>query len=342
MYKPENCYLFNDVFLPFIVFGIAYKPFKKANETYKLPSGPVFEDEDEFKNELKTFQMANINNTALVNNVEGDEDDEFDITPSETVGGGNGGNTNSTGGENMLPVIDTAIDLAVRNAAIFAAEQAVEEEKMIFEMMQIKISEGSSSGSMEGLVTSDFIQFANPIDDIIGKSETTISSSINMTNDIITYSDGSSGSSSVRLAARQALDDIVSVYSSGLGDQDVKMIGLSTPNRTQSIGALQSKTKTNSSINGKLSILSQEANKGVETIMEEDEEEAEREEQREQEVTDKIKSDQINQMLLLEAEWNSLDDDKDTSLPKVVDMNEVNATDSFEKVSYAVALNYFR
>ena len=80
---------------------------------------------------------------------------------------------------------------------------------------------------------------------------------------------------SVREAAKVALDEIVGIYSSGLGDQEVRLLDGTNASLTSSTGATNA---TTSSTIG-TSVLMNKGNKGLPTtIEEEDEEEAERQE----------------------------------------------------------------
>ena len=80
---------------------------------------------------------------------------------------------------------------------------------------------------------------------------------------------------SVREAAKVALDEIVGIYSSGLGDQEVRLLDGTNASLTSSTGATNA---TTSSTIG-TSVLMNNGNKGLPTtIEEEDEEEAERQE----------------------------------------------------------------
>ena len=94
---------------------------------------------------------------------------------------------------------------------------------------------------------------------------------------------------SIRVAAKQSLDEIVGIYSSGLGDQEVRMLNIDV-------------SKTSVSNDHKIQI-----QKGATTTIDEgDEEEAEREELEKDQREESALADETLHKTQLEAEWESV------------------------------------
>lgn len=125
--------------------------------------------------------------------------------------------------------------------------------------------------------------------------------------------------SSISVSARQSLDEIVNIYSSGLGDQEVRLLDMKSCDDS-----------------ARVQLPYHQHNKGVSTIEEGDEDEAEKEEQEEEQreiiALDTAQILRINQ----EAEWDSV-------VASNAHTTSAHAPDSdFSEISYAEALTYLR
>ena len=127
--------------------------------------------------------------------------------------------------------------------------------------------------------------------------------------------------SSITVSARQSLDEIVSIYSSGLGDQEVRLLDMKSGDES---------ARRRSSFN--------QHNRGVSTIDEGDEDEAEKEEH-EQEQREIIALDtEQNLREKLEAEWDTVD----ASNAGLTLNGHANTDSEFSEMSYAETLTYLR
>ena len=124
--------------------------------------------------------------------------------------------------------------------------------------------------------------------------------------------------SSISVSARQSLDEIVNIYSSGLGDQDVRLLDMKS-------------CDTSNSVRKQVSFL--EHNKGVSTIEEGDEDEAEMEEYEEEQREINALDTAQNLRTRLQAEWDSVD---------ASNVDPLVADSDFSEISYAEALTYLR
>ena len=275
------------------IFGIAYKPFMKRGDGYSLPKGAAFEDEAEFEKEMYPSKAAK----------DEDEDDEFDIDVAEdTANNRNSENNegfdgNKVGGSNennVAAVEKRAVERAARAAreaeeeALFMA--AVKDENRA----QIEKQLEKQRGSAADVNIKEEIGVAKP---------------------------------SIRIAAKQALDEIVGIYSSGLGDQEVLMLDVDKERSPKSDGGGGG------------------TQKGVSTIDEGDEEEAEREELEEETAL----AENVQLTMKLEAEWANLAVEGDAGgegrgLKSLLPVSEasVEGDDCFTAVTYAEALEYLR
>lgn len=280
------------------MFGIAYKPFTKKKEEYSMPKGAAFEDEAEFEKDMIISRVAK----------KVEEDDEFDIdvnndyipvncTPNDKE-------KDTTNDLAEIKLKATAIELAEKRAIDNANRAAREKEEEVLFMAAIKTenrlkfeenekskqkpSGGKSFNEGEKIVDGDELNSA-------------------LTN---------TSKPSIRIAAKQSLDEIVGIYSNGLGDQEVLMLDVNTEDCYTP--------------KGRNMIL-----KGVTTIDEGDEEAEEREELEEVSAL----AENVLQKIKLEAEWDSLTD------IKVRDDSQISSSDSddkFTEITYAVALDYLR
>ena len=127
--------------------------------------------------------------------------------------------------------------------------------------------------------------------------------------------------SSITVSARQSLDEIVNIYSSGLGDQEVRLLDMKSGDES---------ARRRSSFN--------QHNRGVSTIDEGDEDEAEKEEH-EQEQREIIALDtEQNLREKLEAEWDTVD----ASNAGLTLNGHANTDSEFSEMSYAETLTYLR
>jgi hypothetical protein len=129
---------------------------------------------------------------------------------------------------------------------------------------------------------------------------------------------------SIRVAAKQSLDEIVGIYSSGLGDQEVRMLSIDV-------------SKTSSSNDHKIQI-----QKGASaTIDEGDEEEAEREELEKDQREESALADETLHKIQLEAEWESVA--ANTNTDSLSWRQSSNAADvEYVDITYEAALEYLR
>lgn len=122
-------------------------------------------------------------------------------------------------------------------------------------------------------------------------------------------------------AAKQSLDEIVGIYSSGLGDQDVRLLDIDTSK--EKVAELKySRART----------------KAVGTIDEGDEDEAEREEEEEELREGAAIADEITLRSQLESEWDNVDANNNSSSDAHIETHDV----EFCAYSYDDALSFLR
>lgn len=142
---------------------------------------------------------------------------------------------------------------------------------------------------------------------------------INTSSNTSDSSSSQNTKSSISVSARQSLDEIVNIYSSGLGDQEVRLLDMKSCDDS-----------------ARVQLPYHQHNKGVSTIEEGDEDEAEKEEQEEEQreiiALDTAQILRINQ----EAEWDSV-------VASNAYSTSAHTPDSdFSEISYAEALTYLR
>ena len=134
------------------------------------------------------------------------------------------------------------------------------------------------------------------------------------------------------IKSRQALDEIVGIYSSGMGDQEVLLLDIDKEE-------LCKLTDKNLNLHS-----NQQTQKGVSTTIEEgDEDEAEREELKEVAAI----AENILQKKKLEAEWDSLEDSEECSPDNFQEGYNTKTVDDlieteFTETKYSEALEYLR
>jgi hypothetical protein len=129
---------------------------------------------------------------------------------------------------------------------------------------------------------------------------------------------------SIRVAAKQSLDEIVGIYSSGLGDQEVRLLSIDV-------------SKTSSSNDHNMQV-----QKGASTTIDEgDEEEAEREELERDQREESALADETLHKTQLEAEWESVA--ANTNTDSLSWRQSSNAADvEYVDITYEAALEYLR
>lgn len=126
--------------------------------------------------------------------------------------------------------------------------------------------------------------------------------------------------STTKSAAKQSLDEIVGIYSSGLGDQEVRLLDID----------ISQKNSADSKYNSTQA-------KAVGTIDEGDEDEAEREEEEEELREEAALADEITLRGQLESEWDSIATDNYSNDTNVETLNV-----DFLPYSYESALSFLR
>ena len=273
------------------MFGIAYKPFNKKKEEYSMPKGAAFEDEAEFEKDMIISRV-----TKKI-----EEDDEFDIDvnndyiPSNITP--NDREKDVTIDLAEIKTTATATELAEKRAIDNATRAAREKEEEVLFMAAIKTENRLKFEENEKL------KLKPSGKKIVDSDE----SNCTLTN---------TSKPSIRIAAKQSLDEIVGIYSNGLGDQEVLMLDVSTEDCHTPKG-------------GNMIF------KGVTTIDEGDEEAEEREELEEVSAL----AENVLQKMKLEAEWDSL---TDTNVRDAIQTSSTDSDDKFTEITYAVALDYLR
>lgn len=126
-------------------------------------------------------------------------------------------------------------------------------------------------------------------------------------------------------AAKQSLDEIVGIYSSGLGDQEVRLLDVDTSK--QNVADLK---------------YSSAQTKAVGTIDEGDEDEAEREEEEEEQREEAAIADEITLRSQLESEWDSVDANNNNNNNSSSDSHMETSDVEFRSYSYDDALLFLR
>ena len=273
------------------MFGIAYKPFNKKKEEYSMPKGAAFEDEAEFEKDMIISRV-----TKKI-----EEDDEFDIDvnndyiPSNITP--NDREKDVTIDLAEIKTTATATELAEKRAIDNATRAAREKEEEVLFMAAIKTENRLKFEENEKLKLKP------------GGKKIVDSDELNSTPT-------NTSKPSIRIAAKQSLDEIVGIYSNGLGDQEVLMLDVSTEDCHTPKG-------------GNMIF------KGVTTIDEGDEEAEEREELEEVSAL----AENVLQKMKLEAEWDSL---TDTNVRDAIQTSSTDSDDKFTEITYAVAIYYLR
>ena len=289
------------------VFGIEYKPFNKKKEEYSMPKGAAFEDEAEFEIEMNKSKIIKNNG----------EDDEFDIDVSEDIMNNKNGQNNQNIGWNSsesestaAATVAVAVAVAAKRSADIAARLQREEEEEILFMAALKNENKLNLEAAERLKSEEL------------GSGSGIKNSENSGVDVGFV--GKKPPSSI-LAAKQALEDIVSIYSNGLGDQEVLLLDI----KDEKLSKLNNYENTAQQI---------QIQKGVSTTIDEgDEDEDEREEQIE--VVAKI--EKVFQHMKLEAEWDALESSEEHSSNNVLSTDYITDIE-FKEMKYSEALEYLR
>ena len=271
-----------------------------------MPKGAAFEDEAEFEIEMNKSKIIKNNG----------EDDEFDIDVSEDIMTNKSTKNNQNIGCNSSEsesesITAVAVAVAAKRSADIAARLQREEEEEILFMAALKNENKLNLEAAEKLKSEE-----------LGSG-----SGINKGENVSGVDSGfvEKKPPSTILAAKQALEDIVSIYSNGLGDQEVLLLDI----KDDKLSKLNNYENTAQQI---------QIQKGVSTTIDEgDEDEDEREEQIE--VVAKI--EKVFQHMKLEAEWDALESSEEHSSNNVLSTD--NNTDiEFKEMKYSEALEYLR
>lgn len=292
------------------MFGIAYKPFMKKKDDYTMPKGAAFEDEAEFEQDMNFSKARKID----------EEDDEFDIDvhddyiPPNKISNEKGNYIPSDLAE--IKSTSTASEMAEKRAIENAARE--KEEEILF-MAALRDENRLQLAEKEKLKSK------SNGENLFNQGKKDFSSDDNE----LSSNSASNAKPSIRIAAKKSLDEIVGVYSNGLGDQEVLMLDVANDTCYTPKG-------------GHLIL------KGVTTIDEGDEEEDERQELEEVSAL----AENVLQKMKLAAEWDDINNNNDNNGDKNRDdfCNTNNGTqnyddfmeDKFQKVTYDEALNYLR
>lgn len=281
------------------VFGIAYKPHKKKDQEYEVPKGPAFDDEAEFERDFRS-------NSALLKpkDMNVDDDDEFDIDDSATM-------------EEPGAAVEAgnAIKESLRRAAEKAALAADEAAKLEQEMKAAAIEESRIIAADNS--HTDSITSANTGTDEPGSV-------------IASSNKKETGKFDVRQAAKESFGEISSIYGSGLGDIEVRLLDSDSDDEDTSTSQKRSPVPSSATLSRGGGL--------PETIAEEDEEEEEREELREREEV-RVHAMETQE---LEAQWDAVVKLQEEGVEANEGRKATSAAPKMVIMAYAEALSYLR
>jgi len=263
------------------VFGIAYKPYGKKKKDYDTPQGPSFEDEHEFERELQSSSFLNLNTVPGSGSGSGsskreqqhqvvveeeEEEDEFsDVlhTPKK--------DQSSTSTSTSNDAHASAVLLAVQRAA----NRLKEEEARI----------------LSNITTIDPVSTSLSPD-----TDTDIAREKEREKEEEREREQESGLAFLA-TSKSKLQEIQSIYSCGLGDNEVYQLDKNNNKRSTTLVVEREKQQLQEDDN----------DSGTDRIEEGDEEEEERREEREErEKLQQLKKRQ-EEILQLEEQWKQLE-----------------------------------
>jgi hypothetical protein len=189
------------------VFGISYKPYKKKSEEYNMPSGPAFADEAEFEKELSESFTAKASLAAAP------LEDEFDFdgsssSPSHTTSSSAAEAATATPVSAIKRALETAAERAKREAEAEAAAAIAEQQRealLLAMKNKVKAAEAATAGLLS--------------DTDLGETHLKSGASGSLVK-----AEADKKKSHIMEAAKQALDDVMNVYGSGLGDHSIRVM----------------------------------------------------------------------------------------------------------------------